>query len=127
MTFDYCTAVYLSKADNGRNRGSIALILGFSGFRLGALNTISRMDYSGTGEFVLFGLWAVGSLLLAWFVRRRFYAYVGSVALSAPAIAYAMVGYGLLPMGGIFHAIMSGLYVLPFHYFFQRSRNKISN
>jgi CHASE2 domain-containing sensor protein len=98
-----------------------------AGSGLGALNTVSRIQYSGTGEFVLIVFWAVGSLLLAWFVRRRFYAYVGSVALSAPAIAYSMVGYGLLPMGGIFHAIIAGLYVLPFHYFFQRSRNKISN
>jgi len=103
------------------------LILELSGFRVGALNAINRIEYSGAVEFVLFGLWAVGSFLLARFVRRRFYAYMGSVAISSPAIAYSMIGYGLLPMGGIFHAIMAGLYVLPFHYFFQRSRNKTSN
>ena len=80
------------------------------------------MQYSGTVEFGLFGLWAAGSLLLSWLVRRRFYAYAGSVALSAPAIAYSMVGYGLLPMGGILHALIAGVFALPFHYFFQRMR-----
>jgi CHASE2 domain-containing sensor protein len=82
------------------------------------------MKYSDSIEFVLLGLWAIGSLLLAWFVRRRIYAYAGSVGLSVPAIAYSMVGYGLLPMGGILHALCAGIFVLPFHYFFQRSRNK---
>jgi CHASE2 domain-containing sensor protein len=86
------------------------------------LGSIERMEYSSTIEFVLFGLWAVGSLLLAWFVRRRLYAYLGSVGLSAPAIAYSMVGYGMLPMGGILHALLAGVYALPFHYFFQRFR-----
>jgi CHASE2 domain-containing sensor protein len=80
------------------------------------------MKYSTTVELVLFGLWAIGSLLLAWFVRPRLYAYLGSVVLSAPAIAYSMVGYGLLPMGGILHALCAGIYVLPFHYFFRRVR-----
>jgi CHASE2 domain-containing sensor protein len=80
------------------------------------------MEYSGTVEFMLLGLWAVGSILLAWFLRRRFYAYVGSVTLSAPAIGYSMVGYGLLTMGGILHAFLAGIYALPFHYVFQRLR-----
>jgi hypothetical protein len=80
------------------------------------------MEYSGTIEFALFCVWAGGSLLLAWFIRRRLFVYFGSVALSAPAIAYSMVGYGFLEMGGILHALLAGVYVLPFHYFFQRSR-----
>ena len=78
-------------------------------------------------EFDLFLIWGVGSLLLAWFVRRRVYAYVGSVALSIPAIVYSMTGYGLLPMGGIVHAIIAGTCVLPIHYFCHRSRNKNLN
>jgi len=86
------------------------------------VGSIKRMEYSNTFEFVLLGIWAVGSLLLAWFVRRRFFAYLGSVALSAPAIAYSMVGHGGLPMGGILHALTAGIYALLFHYFFQRSR-----
>jgi CHASE2 domain-containing sensor protein len=90
--------------------------------QLFSLGSIERMEYSSTFEFVLFGLWAVGSLLLAWFVRRRLFVYLGSVALSAPAIGYSMVGYGILPMGGILHALMAGIYSLPFHYFFHRSR-----
>ena len=80
------------------------------------------MNYSGTVEFIFIAVWAVGSLLLAWFIRRRFYAYCGSVALSAPAIVYSMVGYGLLPMAGVVHGLLAGVYVLPFHYFFQRLR-----
>jgi hypothetical protein len=81
------------------------------------------MEYSGALEFLLFALWAVGSLLLAWFVRRRFYVYLSSVALSAPAITYSMVCDGPLEMGGIIHALCAGVYVLPFNYFFQRYRN----
>jgi hypothetical protein len=80
------------------------------------------MEYSSTVLGILVGVWAIGSLVLAWFVRRRFYVYFGSVALSAPAIAYSMVGYGLLEMGGILHALCAGVYALPFHYFFQRIR-----
>jgi hypothetical protein len=80
------------------------------------------MEYSGKIDFALFGLWAIGSLLVAWHVRRRFYAYIDSVMLSIPTIAYSMLGYGLLPMGGIFHALCAGIYVLPFHYFFHRYR-----
>jgi ABC-type thiamin/hydroxymethylpyrimidine transport system permease subunit len=80
------------------------------------------MEYSEVIQGCLFGLWAIGSLLVAWFVPRRFYAYFGSVALSAPAIGYSMVGYGLLETGGILHALCAGIYALPFHHLFQRFR-----
>ncbi len=80
------------------------------------------MEYSGTLEGLLFVVWALGSILLAWFVRRRFYVYSGSVALSAPAIAYSMVGYGFLEMGGVLHALAAGAYALVLHYFFQKFR-----
>jgi hypothetical protein len=80
------------------------------------------MHYSSTVFGFLVGTWAVGSLVFAWFARRRLHAYLGSVILSAPAIAYSMVGYGLLELGGILHALSAGLYALPFHYFFQRIR-----
>jgi len=63
-------------------------------------------------------------VVIAWFLRRRFYVYFGSVALSAPAIGYSMIGYGILEMGGIFHALCAGVYAMPFHYFFQRSRQR---
>jgi CHASE2 domain-containing sensor protein len=82
------------------------------------------MEYSGAIEFLLFVVWAVGSLLLAWFVRRLFYVYFGSVALSAPMIGYSMVGYGLLPMGGIIHGFCAGIFVLPFYFLFQRFRTR---
>ena len=80
------------------------------------------MEYSEVIQYCLFGVWAIGSLVVAWNVRRRFYVYFGSVALSAPAIAYSMVGFGFLEMGGILHALCAGIYALPFHYFFQRLR-----
>jgi len=85
---------------------------------------MERMHYSGTVEFLLFGGWAAGSLVLAWFVRRPFYVYFGSVALSAPMIGYSMVGYGLLPMGGIVHSFCAGFFVLPFYALFQRFRTR---
>jgi ABC-type thiamin/hydroxymethylpyrimidine transport system permease subunit len=85
--------------------------------------SIERVEYSGTVMFVLFGLWAVASLLLAWFVRRRFYACFGSVAMAAPVIAYASLGPGSMESGGIIQALCAGIYVLPFHYFFQRLRS----
>jgi CHASE2 domain-containing sensor protein len=82
------------------------------------------MNYSNLVQFVLFGLWAVGSLLLAWFVRRRFYVYFGSVALVAPAISYAMLQAGLAESGGILQALCAGVYPLGFHYYFQRYQTK---
>ena len=91
--------------------------------QLFSLGSIERMEYSGTVMFVLFGLWAIASLLLAWFVRRRFYAYCGCVAIAAPVIAYASLGPGSMESGGIVQALCAGIYVLPFHYFFQRFRS----
>jgi hypothetical protein len=46
-----------------------------------SLGGIERMEYSDTVNSALFAIWAVGSLLLAWFVRRRLFVYFGSVAL----------------------------------------------
>jgi CHASE2 domain-containing sensor protein len=85
------------------------------------------MHYSGTIEFLLLGLWMIGSSLLAWYVRRVFYAYIGSVVLSTPFIGYSMALYGLLPMGGILHALCAGIYVLPIHFICQRYIKRKSN
>ena len=82
------------------------------------------MEYSSTVQWLLLAVWATGSIVLAWFVRRGICVYFGSVALSAPMIGYSMVGYGLLPMGGILHALCAGVYVLPFNYFFQWFRSR---
>ena len=84
------------------------------------------MPYSNAVQVILIGLWAAGSLVLAWRVSHRSYAYFGSVAMAVPAIAYAMLGYGLLEMGGILHALAAGLYVLPFHFLFHRRREPIN-
>ena len=80
------------------------------------------MKYSDIIELLLVVVWAAGSLLLAWFVRRRFQAYIYSVVLSVPMIGYSMAVDGPLEMGGIVHVLCCGVYVLPFHYFFQRYR-----
>ena len=82
------------------------------------------MTYSRTIQFVLVSIWAIGSLVLAWFVRRRKFVCFGSVALAVPGIAYSTIGYGLLELGGIVHALAAGVYALPCHYFFQRSRER---
>jgi CHASE2 domain-containing sensor protein len=66
--------------------------------------------------------WAIGSLVLAWFEPRRFFAYVGSVAFSVPAISYSMLGYGALEMGGWFHALIAGIWVVPIHVLFRHLR-----
>ena len=81
------------------------------------------MQYSRTIQFVLFAIWAVGSLVMAWFVRRRLHLYFGSVLLAVPAVAYSMIGYGLLEAGGVVHVLAAGVYALPFHYFFKKIRN----
>jgi membrane protein implicated in regulation of membrane protease activity len=81
------------------------------------------MEYSEAVMWVLWGLWVGLSLLLAWFVRRRFFAYFGAVAVAAPVIAYASLGLGSMESGGILQALCAGVYVLPFHYYFQRLRN----
>lgn len=77
-----------------------------------------------SNQVCLVGIWAVGSLALAWWVRRRRYAYFGAVALSVPAIAHSTVENGMLEMGGILHALCAGLYALPFHCLFQRCRQR---
>lgn len=85
------------------------------------------MHYSGTIEFLVLGIWMIGSALLAWYVRSVLYAYIGSVVLSIPLIGYSMALSGLLPMGGIFHALCAGIYVLPIHVICQRYIKKKSN
>jgi hypothetical protein len=81
------------------------------------------MEYSETVMWVLLGLWAGVSLLIAWFVRRRFFAYFGAVAVAAPVLAYASLGPGSMESGGVLQALCAGFYVLPCHYYFKRFRN----
>jgi len=72
-------------------------------------------------------VWALASLALAWYVKRAMWVYWGSVVLATPAIALSMCDHGLLPMGGIFHALCAGAYAIPFHYTFKWIRRKPSN
>lgn len=78
--------------------------------------------YAESTLWQFMGGWAIGSLLLAWFERRLFFTYFGSVALAAPAISYSMLGYGGLEMGGWLHAFAAGVWVVPFHFIFRRVR-----
>ena len=78
--------------------------------------------YTDMTSWMLITGWAIGSLTLAWFERRLFFVYFGSVALAAPGISYSMIGYGALEMGGWFHALSAGVWVLPFYFLFRRIR-----
>jgi CHASE2 domain-containing sensor protein len=79
-------------------------------------------EYSPVILAFLAGVWGFGSLVLAWFEPRPRFVYFGSVALSTPCISYSMLEYGLLEMGGFLHPLCAGVYALPFHYLFKRSR-----
>lgn len=79
------------------------------------------MKYSTAIQFALLAFWFVGSIAVARFIHRRLCAYFGSVGLFVPAVAYSLYEYGALEMGGILHALVAGLYVLPFHFYFHRS------
>jgi hypothetical protein len=68
--------------------------------------------------------WGIGSVVLAWCEPRLAYVYWGSVVLAAPSISYSMLGYGLLPMGGLLHPFMAGIYAVPFWYLFERIRKR---
>ena len=51
----------------------------------------------------------VGAILSGAFAPRRFMAFCGSSASFAPVIAYSTLGHGGLEMGGILHAMVSGM------------------
>jgi len=80
------------------------------------------MAYTRSVLLILTVFWAVGSFLLAWFVRPLALIVFGSVALSAPAIIYAILGFGLPPTEAIIHAVVAGLYGLSIRYVMQRLR-----
>ena len=82
------------------------------------------MEYSRSVATLLIALWAIGSLLLAWYVHPGAYVYFGSVALSATVIIYSILGFGLLPTAGIIHAVLAGVYALVIRYVFQRFRSR---
>jgi CHASE2 domain-containing sensor protein len=78
--------------------------------------------YSQRNLFLWMAGWAICSLTLAWFERRPFFVYFGSVALSAPVISYSILGYGALEMGGWLHAFAAGAWIIPFHFVFRGIR-----
>ncbi len=66
----------------------------------------------------------LGAILSGAFAPRRFMAFCGAIALSAPAIAYSMLGHGDLVMGGFFHAMVFGMLGVVFFVVFHRRRNR---
>ena len=50
--------------------------------------------------------------------------YWMTVSLSAPGIAYSMLGWGLLEFGGVVHALMAGVYAIPFWILFNARRSR---
>lgn len=88
---------------------------------------IYHYSYLRYVEMITFALmigWGMGSLVLAWFEPRLRYLYWGSVSLATPGIAYDMLGHGPLVMGGAFHALVTGVYAIPFWYLFRRIRRR---
>jgi hypothetical protein len=73
---------------------------------------ISGLEYSGTIDGLLTIEWLIGSLFLGFNAPNQRMAFFGSVGLSVPPISYSMVGYGLLEMGGFFHAFSFGAFGL---------------
>ncbi|MCC7375126.1 MAG: hypothetical protein IT581_10775 [Verrucomicrobiales bacterium] len=68
------------------------------------------MQYSAAMQWVLIVAWLSASAGIAWRPRWARTACVGAAIAAAPAVAYSMLGYGLLPMGGLVHVGVAGLY-----------------
>ena len=66
-------------------------------------------EYSGAVEAFLAVVAIAGAIALGIYAKRPFMAFCGATALGAPAISYDMLGYGLLEMGGFFHAFSFGV------------------
>jgi len=83
---------------------------------------LSPNNYSEKTNWLFIAGWGVGALAMSWFEKRAILVYLGSVALAAPGISYSMLGYGALEMGGWFHALVAGVWALPFYFLFRRIR-----
>jgi hypothetical protein len=68
--------------------------------------------------------WCLASVWLTACEKRLSRVYWGSVSLSVPGIAYSMLGWGLLEFGGVIHALMAGVYAIPFWILFNARRTR---
>jgi hypothetical protein len=69
-------------------------------------------------------LWAILATFLAVKCRRTRTVYFGSCLLAVIPIAVSQTEYGFLPMAGILHVFVSGLYPLGLFSVLQRYRRK---
>lgn len=87
---------------------SVILALLLAATAQAVIYRLALREYSEALGIGLFVVAVIGAVVLGIFASRPFMAFCGSVALAAPAISYSMVGYGLLEMGGFFHAFALG-------------------
>ena len=88
------------------------------------IHLLADRPYSESITISLMIAWGLATVGLAGYEARLSRVYWGSVALAIPGIAYSMIGWGLLEFGGIFHALMAGIYAIPFWLLFQRLRKR---
>ena len=69
----------------------------------------ASMEYSASIETGLTVVAFIGAIPVGMFARRPLMAYFAGLALGAPVVSYSMLGYGLLEMGGLFHAMTFGI------------------
>jgi len=67
---------------------------------------------------------AIASIILAACEPRLRYVYWGSVVLAAPGISYGMLSPAPIEMGGFVHALMAGVFAVPFWYLFDYLRKR---
>jgi CHASE2 domain-containing sensor protein len=91
---------------------------------LAVIHHFGYRPYSDAITWSLMAAWGIASVILAGYARRLRYVYWGSVVLVAPSLSYSMLGYGALEMGGFIHALMAGVYAVPFWYLFQYLRKR---
>lgn len=61
--------------------------------------------------------WGLASTVIAFTVRKAGYVYWSSALLVIPGIVVAQTEHGLLPMAGLIHFLIAGIY--PFGLFLQ--------
>jgi hypothetical protein len=84
----------------------------------------ASLDYSGSLDGGLAVVAILLSVLLGFNAPNGTMAFLGSAAASAPGISYSMIGYGLLEMGGILHALSFGGIGLACYIVVQKHQNR---
>jgi len=103
---------------------ALLICIGISGVALAVIHHFGYRPYSDSITWSLMAAWGIASIILAGYERRLRYVYWGSVVLVAPSLSYSMLGYGALEMGGFIHALIAGVYAVPFWYLFEHLRKR---